>query len=114
VVISFAANPHQISALTTLYYYEADALDTIIIAKGAACHQIGIFPYREAGSPHPRAVVGLTDLFARRSIRQQLGDDIMTFSVPFALFESMERNVEGSFLQEETWEALKLPVPAAG
>ena len=105
-VISFVVNPHQLAALTTLSYYEADTVEKVIIPKGAGCHQIGIFPYREARSARPRAVVGLTDLFARRSIRQQLGDDIMTFSVPFALFQEMEANVKGSFLQEETWEAL--------
>lgn len=105
-VISFVVNAHQLAALTTLSYYEADSVEKVIIPKGAGCHQIGIFPYREARSEHPRAVVGLTDLFARNSIRQQLGDDIMTFSVPFALFQEMETNVEGSFLQEETWEAL--------
>jgi hypothetical protein len=105
-IISFVVNPHQLAALTTLSYYETDTVEKVIIPKGAGCHQIGIFPYREARSAHPRAVVGLTDLFARKSIRQQLGDDIMTFSVPFALFQEMERNVEGSFLQEETWGAL--------
>ena len=83
----------------------------MIIPKGAACHQIGIFPYREAESEHPRAVVGLTDLFARKSVRKQLGENVMTFSVPFITFKEMEENVEGSFLQEETWEMLKKTVP---
>jgi uncharacterized protein (DUF169 family) len=114
VVVSFVVNPHQLAALTTLYYYEADTLENVIIAKGAACHQIGILAYREASSEHPRAVVGLTDLFARRSIRQQLGDDIMTFSVPFPQYEVMEAQVEGSFLQEETWEALTRHEPPVG
>jgi len=106
VVISFLANSHQLSALTTLWYYEAGGMDDVIIAKGAGCQQVGIFPYREAESEHPRAVVGLTDLFARKSIRKQLGDDVMTFTVPFRMFKEMEENVEGSFLQEETWKNL--------
>ena len=106
VVISFLANAHQLSALTTLWYYEAGGLDNVIIAKGAGCHQVGIHAYREAASEHPRAVVGLTDLFARKSVRKQLGDDVMTFTVPFRMFKEMEENVEGSFLQEETWKTL--------
>lgn len=107
VVISFAVNPHQLSALTTLAYYEAGNLDSVIIAKGAGCHQVGILAYREAQSTCPRAIVGLTDLFARKSVRKQLGDDTMTFTVPFTTFEAMEANVEGSFLQEETWQLLR-------
>lgn len=110
-VISFVVNSHQLSALTTLSYYEAGDLCNVIIPKGAACHQIGIFPYREAESEHPRAVVGLTDLFARKSVRKQLGENVMTFSVPFTTFKEMEENVEGSFLQEETWEMLKKTAP---
>lgn len=112
-IVSFIVNPHQLAALTTLSYYEGETVEKVIIPKGAGCHQIGIFPYREARSAHPRAVVGLTDLFARKSIRQQLGDNIMTFSVPFALFQEMEANVEGSFLQEETWETLAREMPSS-
>ena len=106
VVIAFIANPHQLSALTVLSYYETGSLDDVFIPKGAGCHQIGIFAYREAESKKPRAVVGLTDLFARETIRKQLGEDVMTFTVPFTMFQEMEGNVEGSFLQEETWRVL--------
>lgn len=106
VVISFLANSHQLSALTTLWYYEGGSLDSVIIAKGAGCHQVGILAYREAASEDPRAVVGLTDLFARKCIQKQLGDDVMTFTVPFRMFKKMEENVEGSFLQEGTWKTL--------
>ncbi len=51
--------------------------------------------------------MGLTDLFARETIRKRLGEDVMTFTVPFNLFQEMEGNVEGSFLQEETWKTLR-------
>ena len=54
----------------------------------------------------PRAVVGLTDLSARVYIRKQLGDNLLTFAMPFALFTEMEGNVEGSFLQRHTWQEL--------
>ena len=107
VVISFVANPHQISALVTLSYYETENLHNVIVPKGAGCHQIGIFAYRESESKSPRAVMGLTDLFARETIRKRLGEDVMTFTVPFNLFQEMEGNVEGSFLQEETWKTLR-------
>ena len=73
---------------------------------GAGCHQIGIFAYREAESDTPRAVIGLTDLDARMNVRRQLGDDVLTFTVPFKMFKEMEENVEGSFLEIGTWTKL--------
>lgn len=106
VVISFVVNPHQLSALTVLSYYELGDLWNVIIPKGAGCHQIGIFAYREVESKNPRAIVGITDLFARKNIRKQLGEDVMTFTVPFTTYKEMEGNVEGSFLQEDTWRSL--------
>jgi hypothetical protein len=30
----------------------------------------------------------------------------MTFTVPLAMFEEMERNVAGSFLERHTWQTL--------
>jgi hypothetical protein len=38
----------------------------------------------------------------------------MTFSVPFARFEVMKSQVEGSFLQAEAWEALAQQLTPAG
>jgi len=54
----------------------------------------------------PKAVLGLSDITARVYIRRQLGDNLMTFSVPMSMFEEMERNVEGSFLEYEAWQKL--------
>jgi hypothetical protein len=50
--------------------------------------------------------VGLVDLSARLNIRNQLGDDLMTFAVPFKMFQEMESNVEASFLERPTWKNL--------
>ena len=57
-------------------------------------------------SDRPRAVVGLTDLSARKMLRR-LGKDLMTVSIPLALFQDMEANAAGSFLDRPTWQALK-------
>jgi hypothetical protein len=52
-------------------------------------------------------VVGLTDLSARVYIRKQLNDpNLMTFAAPFALFQEMEQNISGSFLERHTWQSL--------
>ncbi len=106
VVVVFVANPHQLSALIFLANYARENIDNVFAPMGAGCHQIGIFAYREAKSKNPRAIIGLTDLDARLNVRKQLGDNIFTFAVPYRMFEEMERNVKGSFLEIGTWTKL--------
>jgi hypothetical protein len=67
------------------------------------CQSIGSFAYREPEKKHPRAVVGLTDISARNTVRPVLGNDVMSFTVPWPVYLRMEENVEGSFLQRERW-----------
>ncbi|MGD0022717.1 MAG: DUF169 domain-containing protein [Smithellaceae bacterium] len=105
--IIFFVNPDQLSALVVLANYGREDNENVIIPYAAGCQTIGIYPYREAKLKKPRAVLGLTDLSARVYIRKQLGDpNLMTFSAPFALFEEMEQNVPGSFLERHTWQSL--------
>lgn len=105
--VIFFVNPDQLSALTVLANYGRGGNENVIIPYAAGCQTIGIYSYREAKSEKPRAVVGLTDLSARVYVRKQLGDShLMTFSAPFALFEEMEQNVPGSFLERPTWQSL--------
>ena len=106
-VVIFLVNPDQLSALTVLANYGRGDNENVIMPFAAGCQTIGIYPYRELKSPSPRAVVGMTDLSARLYVRKQLGDpNFMTFAVPFHLFEEMEQNVSGSFLERHTWQSL--------
>jgi uncharacterized protein (DUF169 family) len=105
--IIFFVNPDQLSALTVLANYGRGGDENVIMPYAAGCQTIGIYPYRESKSARPRAVVGMTDLSARDYVRKQLGgSNFMTFAVPFALFEEMEQNVPGSFLERHTWQNL--------
>jgi hypothetical protein len=105
--IIFFVNPDQLSALVILANYGRGDNENVIIPYAAGCQTIGIYPYRETKSEKPRAVVGLSDLTARVYIRKQLSDNhLMTFAMPFALFEEMEQNVPGSFLERHTWRSL--------
>jgi uncharacterized protein (DUF169 family) len=106
VVIVFLVNPDQMSALVVLANYTSDDSQSAIIPHAAGCQSIGIFTYREAQSERPRAVVGLVDPSARRTLRR-LGSDLLTVSVPLPLFHRMEADVPGSFLERGTWLALK-------
>jgi len=105
-VIVFFADPDQLSALVVLANYDRQDNHNVIIPYAAGCQTIGIYPYQEAKAEKQRAVVGLTDLSARVSIRKLLEDHLMTFAVPLAMFEEMERNVADSFLERPTWQAL--------
>ncbi|MDW7709758.1 MAG: DUF169 domain-containing protein [Deferrisomatales bacterium] len=106
-VVIFLANPHQIAALVVLVNYDGRHNEHVTVPFAAGCQSIGIYPYREAESEDPRAVLGLVDLSARLQLRPKLGDDLFTFAVPWKLFERMEANVAGSFLERPTWRALR-------
>ena len=107
--IIFFVNPDQLSALVILANYGREDNENVIIPYAAGCQTIGIYPYQEAKSVKPRAIIGLTDLTARVYIRKQLANNnLMTFSLPLSLFAEMEQNVAGSFLERHTWQALAL------
>ncbi|HUT54844.1 MAG TPA: DUF169 domain-containing protein [bacterium] len=104
--VIFLADPDQLSALVVLANYARPGNENVIIPYAAGCQTIGIYPYREARSETPRAVIGLTDLSARQNLRSSIGDNLMTFTAPWKLFCEMEENVEGSFLEMSTWKKL--------
>jgi len=105
-VVVFLADMDQLSALVVLANYGRDDNESVIIPQAAGCQSIGIYPFREARSERPRAVVGLVDLSARVVVKRQLKDDLMSFAVPFVMFQEMEANVPGSFLERDTWKEL--------
>ncbi|MFH1982904.1 MAG: hypothetical protein ABIL58_13760 [Pseudomonadota bacterium] len=51
--------------------------------------------------------MGLTDISARVYIRNQLGGDLMTFIKPWRMFQGLEENVPGSFLEGDNWQKLR-------
>ena len=105
-VIVFFTDPDQLSAMSVLANYDRPDNHNVIIPYAAGCQTLGIYPYQEAQAERPKAVVGLTDLSARVYIRKQLADNLMTFTVPLAMFNEMENNVAGSFLERPTWQGL--------
>ncbi len=107
--VTFVADADQISALSILANYETGRIrDGVIIASGASgCQAIGVCTYAEGGTESRRAVVGLTDITARKAVRRLLGSDKLTFSVPYDLYLEMEGNVPGSFLESDLWRELR-------
>lgn len=104
--VVFLADMDQLSALVILANYSRNCNENVIIPMAAGCQCIGIYPFREASREQPRAVVGLVDISARVYLKRQLKDDLMSFTVPFNMFQEMEANVPGSFLEGNTWNEL--------
>jgi uncharacterized protein (DUF169 family) len=101
------ADADQLSALVILANYGRGGMENVIIPWAAGCQTIGILPYREAKAAQPRAVVGLTDISARKHVRTLLGSAYLSFAMPWKMFLEMEGHVEGSFLQKHTWRSLR-------
>ena len=106
-VVVFVVDADQLSALVVLANYGREGMENVSIPWAAGCQLIGIIPLNEGKKQKPRAVVGLTDLSARKNVRKLLGAEYLTFAVPWKMFLEMESNVEGSFLERPTWQSLK-------
>ncbi|MEG6510738.1 DUF169 domain-containing protein [Desulforamulus ruminis] len=102
-VVVFLATPDQISALVALANYARHGGDNVTIPWCAGCHSIGIIPLHEGTLDHPRGVIGLTDVSARKHVEK----DILSFSVPYKMFLEMENHVEESFLTKDVWLKVK-------
>ncbi len=107
--VVFLADADQISALSLLANYHTGTLrDRVTVTGGAAgCQAMGVCTYVESDTENPRAVIGLTDIHARKEVRKLLGKDKLTFSVPYSLYVEMEKNVPGSFLESDEWKELR-------
>jgi uncharacterized protein (DUF169 family) len=106
-VMVFFVDPDQLSALVVLANYGRPGNENVIAPFAAGCQQIGIFPYREAQAEHQRAVIGLTDISARKNTKNLFDRNILSFAIPWRMFLEMESQVEDSFLTKKTWAALR-------
>lgn len=106
-LVVFFAEPDQLSALVVLANYGRAGGQSVIIPFGAGCHTVCLIPYNESGKEEPKAVVGVTDI----SARPMVDPDLLSFTVPFSMFQEMEANVPGSFLEKESWKKVRARIP---
>lgn len=104
--VVFLVHPDQLSALIVLSNYDRCDNENVIAPFAAACQQIGIYPYREALSNRPRTVLGMSDISARKHVKRQVGEHLMTMAIPWKRFLEMEANVDSSFLRTDQWKVL--------
>jgi uncharacterized protein (DUF169 family) len=105
-VVALLANADQVSALAVLANFGGHGPDRVRMPFGAGCTCLGSYVFAEAEKRVPHAVVGLTDISARFYLRKPLGRDILSFAVPFAMFEEMEANAPESFLTRFAWKRM--------
>lgn len=104
--ISYFVNPDQLSALVILANHARKGLDNVVMTYATGCQVMGILAYRELQREDPRALVGMTDISARRNVRSSLGKNVMSFTAPLPLYREMEAHVAGSFLEAHVWQQL--------
>ena len=92
--------------MVCLANYDRECNNNVITPFAAGCQSIGIYPFHQSTLEKPKAVIGLVDLNSRVKLKRQLKDDILSFAVPFAMFQEMEANITGSFLEGSTWREL--------
>ncbi len=101
-LIIFFANADQLSALVVMADYNRGTNQSVTAPFGAACQSI-IFGYAEAEKDNPRGVIGFFDISQRKAVDRET----LTFTVPYKMFQEMEGNVEGSFLEMHVWHKLQ-------
>lgn len=101
-LIIFLVNADQLSALVVLSGYNREISESVFAPFGAACQSI-IFGYNEAEKEKPRGVIGFFDISQRKHVDRET----LSFTVPYKMFQEMEDNVEGSFLEMEVWRKLQ-------
>jgi hypothetical protein len=105
-VVTLLTDPDQLSALVVLANFARPGIDNVRIPFAAGCASLALYPFYEAQQASPRAVIGLTDISARFYLRKLLGKDILSFTIPWTLFEEMEGDVSESFLTRFAWKSM--------
>jgi uncharacterized protein (DUF169 family) len=105
--VTLFVEPDALSALVILANYTHPERENVAMPWAAGCQIMGIYAYNESEREHPRSLVGMTDISARRNTRAMLGRHVMSMTMPWAKFLEMESNVNQSFFQRETWKTLQ-------
>ena len=100
-VVALLADPTRLSALMILAGYDKRTPGSAVkILHAHACKEIYLIPKGEGESEEPHAILGMTDLYARRFLEPQE----MSFAAPYGMWKRMESNAGSSFLTMEKWE----------
>jgi len=98
IVVLFE-RPDVISGLVVQADYTREAVDTTVVRFTSGCGSVVMVPLSEAESDDPHAVLGMTDISARKFF----GQELLSYAVPWDLLLRMEADLGESFLIQEPW-----------
>jgi len=102
-IVVFLASLDVIAGLFTLANYDEAEPNAVVCPFGSGCSSIVYHPYAELRSKRPRCVLGMFDI----SARPYVGENSLSFAVPFPKFQRMVDNMEESFLTTGSWKELR-------
>ncbi len=102
-VVVFIAGLDVIAGLFTLANYDEAEPNGVICPFGSGCSSIVYHPYRELQSKRPRCILGMFDISARPFV----GENVLSFAIPYPKFERMVENMDESFLTTGSWKSLR-------
>lgn len=102
-IIIFLVNANQLSGLVTLANYDLPTQNNVQINFGAGCAQAVLYGLDAAKNQPDTCFIGLTDPSARKVIDK----DMLSFTIPYNRFLTMEENTAESFFSTDTWEVIQ-------
>jgi len=102
-VVVFLADQDTIAGLFTLANFDEAEPNAVICPFGSGCSSIVYHPFVELRSSRPRCILGMFDISARPCI----GENTLSFAIPFPKFQKMVDNMGESFLTTDSWKALR-------
>lgn len=97
-VVVFIVDPVRLTALQQLAAYSKPTPGpAAIMPFGHACQQVYAIPRGEGESDDPHAIIGMTDMYARRFVSKEQ----LSFAVPYKLYKRMDSDIDGSFFNNE-------------
>ena len=101
-LICLFANPDQLSALIIMSGFNSGEALCAVAPFGAACHSIA-YAYQESKKECPRGIIGFTDI----SQRHRIPKEILSYTVPYAMYLDIESGIDESCLTTGAWEKIE-------
>jgi hypothetical protein len=103
LAVVFFAKPDVLAGLFALANFDRADPYGVITPMGSGCSSIVDYPYREARSEQPRAVLGMFDVSARPCV----DGEVLTFTVPMKRCQELVAQMEESFLTTKSWQLVR-------